>query len=423
MNTTRISRTKACGEALQALRGGNATPMASWVHGHLFKHVMPFWERHAIDDRGGILTCIADDGKVESGDKWMWSQWRAVWVFARLYRTIDPDPRWLGHARHIAEFSIRHAWDGQHWALLLDREGNVLRGYESIYADGFAVYGLVELFKATKDENYLQLARQTADSVLKELTLPYERIPHFPYPIPAGGKPHGLPMVWSLKLAELGQVTGEARYLDAARRMADEVFDQFYRRDLDVCLEFIGQDGGLLAGPQGGVVVPGHVIENMWFQIHAAQILGVDDSRTQQACTLVLRHLELGWDRLHQGLFLAVDQQGGPTQGWKFADTKLWWPHTESLYAALLAWTLSKDARFLEWYERMWTFCLDNFVEWTHGEWRQRLTRELAPLNQTVALPVKDPFHLPRSLILQLEQLRPNSDSFAGKTSTRPRRA
>ncbi len=398
---------ESCREALRTLRAGGTVEMTAWLRRHLFEQVLPFWERHAMDDHGGIATCIADDGAIQSGDKWIWSQWRAVWVFARIYRTIDPDPRWLGYARQIAEFAIRHAWNGRHWALLLDREGKVLRGYESIYVDGFAVYGLVELFKGTGDERYLQLARQTADSALEILALPYERIPHFPYPIPAGGKPQGLPMVWSLKLAELGQVTGDPKYLDAARRMADEVFGHFYRRDLDVCLEFVGQDGGLLSGPEGDVVVPGHVIENMWFQIHAAQILDADDSRVPQACAIMLRHLELGWDRRHQGLFLAVNQQGGATDGWKFADTKLWWPHTESLYAALLAWKLSGDARFLEWYERMWAFCLDHFVEWNLGEWRQRLTRELAPLNQTIVLPVKDPFHLPRSLILQLELLHP----------------
>jgi N-acylglucosamine 2-epimerase len=421
MSTGRSSQTEACHAALNALRGGDAANMASWVNGHLFGHVLPFWERHAIDEHGGILTCLADDGTVESGDKWMWSQWRAVWVFSRIHRTIDPDPRWLGYARHIANFSLRHAWDGKHWALLVNQQGKVLRGNESIYVGAFAVYGLVELFKGTGDESYLQLARQTADAALKDLTLPYDRIPHFPYPIPAGGKPHGLPMVWSLKLAELGQVTGDQRYLDAARSMSDEVFNHFYRRDTDVCLEFVAQDGSQLGGPQGGVVVPGHVIENMWFQVHAAQILGGDDSRIREACRLVLRHLEIGWDRQHQGLFLAIDQNGGSTQGWKFADTKLWWPHTEALYAALLAWKLTGDARFLEWYERIWSFCLENFVEWDLGEWRQRLTRELAPLKETVVLPVKDPFHLPRSLILQLEQLRPElPGKVSSKTNGRP---
>jgi N-acylglucosamine 2-epimerase len=40
------------------------------------------------------------------------------------------------------------------------------------------------------------------------------------------------------------------------------------------------------------------------------------------------------------------------------------------------------------------------------GEWRQRLDRKGKPMTTVVALPVKDPFHLPRALILSLEVLR-----------------
>jgi N-acylglucosamine 2-epimerase len=44
-------------------------------------------------------------------------------------------------------------------------------------------------------------------------------------------------------------------------------------------------------------------------------------------------------------------------------------------------------------------------VDWQHGEWRQKLQRDFTPMTGVVALPVKDPFHLPRSLILQIERL------------------
>ena len=39
------------------------------------------------------------------------------------------------------------------------------------------------------------------------------------------------------------------------------------------------------------------------------------------------------------------------------------------------------------------------------GEWRQKLDREGRPFTATVALPVKDLFHLPRVLILCIEVL------------------
>jgi N-acylglucosamine 2-epimerase len=125
------------------------------------------------------------------------------------------------------------------------------------------------------------------------------------------------------------------------------------------------------------------------------------------------RHLELGWDPAHGGIFLAFDRHGAREVGWDFAELKLWWPHTEALYGALLAWRESGDGAWLDWYERIWDICLDHFVDWNHGEWRQKLNRDLSSWQGVVALPVKDPFHLPRSLILQIELLEAAASAAA----------
>lgn len=398
-----------CEHALARLRGGDGEAMAGWISEHLFGHVLPFWTRHAIDPRGGILTCIDDDGTVRSGDKWLWSQWRAVWVFSRLHRSLDRNGPWLKRAQDIAAFCVRHAWDAQqrHWALLVAQDGSVLRGHESTYADAFAVQGLVELYRASGDDALLRLARETADAVLVELAGPRDAVPHFPYPIPPGGKPHAIAMIWSLVLAELGAAAGDERYLQAAAAFSDEIFRDFHRANRGMCLEFVRADGAELPPPIGTVVVPGHAIESMWFQIHVGRILKGRDHLVPLACAVIGRHLELGWDAEGGGgLVLAVDADGRGEVGWNFADSKLWWPLTEALYAALLAWRIEGGTRYLEWYERLWRLALERYVDGQHGEWRQKLTRQFTPLDATVALPVKDPYHLPRSLVLQLELLR-----------------
>lgn len=399
---------QACLQALAGLRRGEAAPMAAWLRAHLARQVLPFWTRHAFDARGGLSTCLADDGRVVSPDKWVWSQWRAVWVFSRLHRHVDPDPAWLERARGIIEFCRRDGWDARArgWALVLDAAGRPVRGAESIYTDAFAVYGLREYHAATGDAAALDLARQTAEAALDKLAGPVGEIPHFPYPIPAGAKPHGLPMMWSLVLAELGATTRDERHLRAAARFAGEVFRDFHRPDRDVVLEFVRGDGTELATAEGRAVVPGHAIEDMWFQVHVADLLGTGSGRVAEALRLVLRHLALGWDHAHGGgLLLAVDAEGREPVGWKFADTKLWWPQTEALYATLLGWSRTREPVFLEWYARLWDVCLAHYVDWRQGEWRQKLDRHFRPMAATIALPVKDPFHLPRSLILQIELL------------------
>jgi N-acylglucosamine 2-epimerase len=373
---------------------------------HLLHEVMPFWVEHAIDPAGGLNTCIRDDGTMVNGDKWLWSQWRAVWVFSRLYRTIDANPRWLEIAWHICHFAAEHGWDHAvgGWVLRVDGQGKVIDGCDSIYVDAFAIYGLTELAAASGSQQPLDLARQTADQVLTRLLQPHDRIPHFPYPVPPGARVHGIPMMFSLVLWELGQLASEDRYRQAALSLQQEIFTRFYRADRDVILERVAADGSEYPPPLGTAVVPGHVIEDMWFQIHIARDRG-DAALIGRCLALMRRHMELGWDHEFGGLRLAVDADGRADVGWKFADAKLWWPHTEALYALLLAHQLCGEPWCLEWYRRVHEAAFTHYPVREHGEWRQKLDRRFQPIKDLVGLPVKDPFHLPRALTLAVELL------------------
>lgn len=376
--------------------------LGSFLRNHLLESIMPFWTTHAVDSGGGLNNSIRDDGTIVNRDKWLWSQWRAVWVFSKLYNSIERRTEWLDIARGIYEFSSRHGWldKDNGWALQLSGEGEVLRGYESIYVDGFAIYGLTEFAAATGDEAAAALAVKTADHVLARLrSTPLDQLPHFPYPIPPGSKMHGVPMILSLVFWELGQFLDEQKYRDAALTMADEIFGSFYRSDRNVLLECIRIDGGEYPAPKGTAVVPGHVIEDMWFQMKIAHDCG-DTARIGQAVALVKRHMELGWDEKFGGLLLAVDADGSEEVGWGFADTKLWWPQTEAMVALLMAHVYTGDNDCLEWYRRVHRYAFAHYPAPEHGEWVQKLSRDGSPLTDTIALPVKDPFHLPRSLIV-----------------------
>ena len=106
----------------------------------------------------------SDEGVLISRDKWLWSQWRAVWVFSKLHRGLKPSgTAWLDAAEHIASFALKYGWDEKAgaWQSVLSAEGAVLQGSDSIYVDGFAIYGLVDLM----DEG---LARRKFDAAATE---------------------------------------------------------------------------------------------------------------------------------------------------------------------------------------------------------------------------------------------------------------
>ena len=120
----------------------------------LLGRTIPFWMTHALDqDQGGILTCISDEGHVLSTDKYLWSQLRAIWTFSALYNKVEPRQEWLDAAWHIYNFVKQHGRDENgRWVFSVNAAGDVLQGPTSIYTEGFAIYGLTELARATGEK-------------------------------------------------------------------------------------------------------------------------------------------------------------------------------------------------------------------------------------------------------------------------------
>ena len=370
----------------------------------LLERTVPFWMNHAIDRaHGGILSCISDQGQVLSTDKYMWSQLRAIWTFSALYNRIDARTEWLDVARNIFAFASAHGRDeAGRWVFAVDQNGAMLQGATSIYADGFAIYGLTEYARASGNQSAIDLALETYRNVQERLARPgsYETAP---YPIPEGVKAHGVSMIFSLVFHELGLLLDDEEILAAGLHHAREVMDVFLRPDDGLIYEYVRLDGAPLDSPQGRAIVPGHAIESMWFMIHIFQHWG-DDARIQQAVEVIRRHVEYGWDGEYGGILLARDAAGGDPW-WPFADAKLWWPHTEALYALLLAYEVSGEPWALDWYANVHDYAFSHYPVSGYGEWTQKLDRQGRPFTETVALPVKDPFHLPRALINSIQTL------------------
>jgi N-acylglucosamine 2-epimerase len=370
----------------------------------LLERVVPFWLNHAIDwDKGGILTCISDEGRVQSEDKYMWSQLRAMWTFSALYNKIEPRAEWLDVARHIFDFVRRHGRDehGQ-WVFCVDKYGRSLQGATSIYADGFAIYGLTELARATDDQEVIDAALETYENVQNRLARPgsYRTAP---FEMPEDGKAHAISMIFSLVFSELGHYLCDRAMIEASLFHAGEVMDVYLRPDRKLLYEFVGLDNSLIDTPQGRSIVPGHAIESMWFMIHIYQ-RAADEARVRQAIEAIGWHVEFGWDEKYGGLFHARDAEGGMAW-WRFPDAKLWWPHTETLYATLLAYEISREAWCLDWFEQVHNYAFGHYPVPGYGEWTQKLNRRGDKFTDTVALPVKDPFHLPRALIYCIQVL------------------
>lgn len=378
----------------------------------LLDNVVPFWLRYGIDQKyGGVLSCMRDDGSIASGDKFSWSQARSVWTFSALYNRVERRPEFLAAADNSIRFLLDHGRDKDgKWVYRTDQQGRVIEGATSIYTDCFVVYGFSEYYRAVRDDRVLSIAQGAFERVRRRIDEP-DFQETAPYPLPIGWKNHGIPMIMTETTNELALTTGDASLEPLVDDYVRRVMDHFVRPERRVLLEFLTTDYREVPPPAGTFVMPGHAIESMWFVMHVARRRG-DQDLIRRAAEVVRWHLELGWDPEYGGIFLSRDLEGHEPY-LPHADKKLWWPHVEAIYATLLAHELTGEPWCLEWFQRVSDWAWSHFPAPEFGEWYQRLTREGKPTTEVIALPVKDPFHLPRAAIL-IMQLMENSQGAQG---------
>lgn len=371
----------------------------------LLDGIVPFWKKNGVDaEHGGVLSCMDEDGRQISGDKYIWSQARWVWTCSALYNRIEPRPEFLDWARSTIDFLLRHGRDERgRWVYRTTREGKMVEGATSIYSDCFVVYGLNEYCRARPNPDLQTLAKSILASILQRVEAP-DFAETAPYPLPPNRRCHGVSMILTEVAGELARATSDPVAARAASDHAYRVMAHFVRPGRKCLVEFLDRNYQEVPPAEGTFIMPGHAIESMWFQMHWARARN-DRQRIRDAAKVLHWHLEKGWDEEYGGLFLGIDADGR-APFLPNSDKKIWWPHTEALYALLLAHKLTGESWCEHWFEKVREWSFEHFSMPASGEWRQRLDRAGKPMNQVVALPVKDPFHLPRSLILSLELLR-----------------
>lgn len=422
------------------------TELATFYREHLERVILPFWLDRTLDEeRGGIFNCVDDvTGERVSDDKFVWSQARWAWTAAHAARmaerrllNADAD-RLRRHARLTADFLLAHAFleDGS-VAYLLTGTGERKeflpgQGHDiSFYADCFVSLGLAGVARACAEPGYLERALEVYRGVRRRLAAGSVRSE--PYPLPPGARAHGWPMIMLNVAQELERALkafGDDRHAELAAdalRDVDDVLGTFVRDD-DLVREVVvpGDAGSLLARH----VTPGHAIESMWFVAEQALAHGRPDA-VARAARVTAASFAAGWDPEHGGLFRYVvpgpdgpQPRGEPSGAFERLivetwDGKIWWPHSEALYAARLA-LAALDAvgvggeygeglrdRLRDMHDRTFAYAFATFPnpDPAVGEWVQVRDRQGRPLRRVMGLPVKDPYHVTRNLMLLVELL------------------
>lgn len=410
-------------------------------YNELTQRILPFWVNRCEDEKnGGYFNCFDNTGAVLlSHNKYIWSQGRFLWLWSRL--TVSPifaqnkevQKKFLHLADLGYQFLAKNSFvapDVMKCVFLTDEEGNPLllqdstRFDRSIFADCFVVCGFAAYSIAKGDGTAFELAYKLYQSILQRvkkndfLTLPY--------PLDLRYKAHSIPMI-------LINVTCEL--LDAAKKFRKSIIPSLkinlesniddilvnFRSDDNTIREVIKADNSAPVGLIGNYINPGHTLECMWFLLDASKQLGCQPKICKEVEKIAIATLNAGWDSQYGGILHYCYPNGGIPQqedvcgctedvcnqvldGW---GDKLWWVHSESLYITLRLYLETGNADFKVWHDKIheYTFKLFPNTDDSIGEWIQILKRNGEPQDKVVALPVKDPYHIARNLLLIAELL------------------
>ena len=289
------------------------------------------------------------------------------------------------------------------WHFSLNADGTPAREPQSIYVDGFCIYGLTEYAKATGHEKSLDIALESYTHASPKLD-DHRLVRTMPHPIPTGYQSHGPLMLFAHVFHELGILSGREDIKQRALELADKILTQHLDPESGQLHEFVAPGGQKDSSDIGQTAIPGHVVESMWFLEEIYRYHGQSEKIPLLLETIRI-HLELGWDQHFGGLVLATHLGGGKPQ-WHNPLGKIWWPHTESLQALLMTYAHTREKWAEDWYWKVHDYSFTHFPNWDSGDWFHNLDREGKPtIPYLQTLPVKDPFHLPRALIYSIKIL------------------
>lgn len=371
--------------------------LAEQYKNELLQKVIPFWEKHSVDEQfGGYFTCLDRQGNVFDKDKFVWLQARQVWMFSKLYNEVDENENWLKIAENGAEFLKKYAHDGNlNWYFSLTREGKPLIEPYNIFSDCFATMAFGQLYKATGNEEYGEIARKTFNNILKRSSNPKGR---FTKAVP-GTRPlkgFSLPMILCNLSLEIEHLLPKKLVEETIETCVSEVMEVFFDHKSGLILENVNPDGSFSDSFEGRLLNPGHTIEAMWFIMDLSVRLK-RPALTEKAVEIMLRTLKNGWDEKYGGIFYFLDIKNFPPQQLEW-DQKLWWVHIETLISLIKGYSLTGNQECLEWFEKVHDYTWSHFADSEYDEWFGYLNRQGEVLLPLKGGKWKGCFHVPRGL-------------------------
>ena len=351
------------------------------------RQTMSFYHPRAIDPHGGFFHFFRDDGSVYNAHtRHLVSSARFVFNYAMAYRWFG-DAEYLRAVEHgMAYLRKRHrnaASGGYAWLLDGDR---VADATNHCYGLAFVLLAYAHALMAGASEarewigETFDLMEQRFWSAQFGLYAD-EASPDWSVLSPYRGQNANMHSCEAMLAAF--EATGETRYIERAATIARNVTVrqaalthnmvwEHYRPDWSVDWDYNRNDKTNIFRPWG--YQPGHLTE--WAKLllilerHMARLSTPPDWLALRATELFDAALERTWDPEYGGIYYGFAPDGGICDADKY-----FWVQAESLAAAALLAARTGDEKYWQWYEKIWAYSWEYFVDHKYGAWYRILSR------------------------------------------------
>ncbi len=365
----------------------------------LIDDVIPFWMKYGVDhEYGGFYNYLGRDGTVLHTDKVVRHLGRFTFLYALFYNKIEKRQGWLDLAFHGADFIDKYGFDIDGRAFYeVTRDGRPVRKRRYVITENYTAMAYAQLAIATGDDMWKAKARKIYNTILMYYRNP-DLLPAKYYPNTRPIKGHNIPMIIVCTTQQMRLMGDEQLYQDTIDFCLDQVYNNFLKPEKKALLEVVNADGSFLETPEGRTINPGHSIESAWFTLEEARYRGNDPELLGKACQVLDWSLEWGWDKEHGGILYFVNVDGHPPDQYEH-ELKLWWPQNESAYACLLAYDMTREQKYWDWFMRIHDYSFRHFPDGEYGEWFKYLRRDGTVSNDAKGTRWAGMFHLARMLL------------------------
>ena len=344
------------------------------VRANLTSNILPYWLR-LRDPRGGFYGEVRPDGTVLlDAPRGVILNARLIWAFSAAGQVLaDPSLREAG--AEACSWFLAHFIDPENGGVCwsVTAAGEPLDPKKQLYAQGFAIYGLSEYYRLTRDPEALRQAVALFNTVEAHFADPEN-----------GGYLEAL----SRDFSPLEDMSLSAHDINADKTMNSHLHlleayanlfrvwpDQRLRIAVVQLLELVG---GRIMAPSGhlqlyfrrdwsvlpGAVSYGHDIETSWLALECAYILD-DEELVSRVKPWALRMALAG----NEGLLPDGSMRYERLPDGRFDDSRQWWVQAEAVVGNLWLWRKHGDAGALARARACWDYIREHLVDAAGGEW------------------------------------------------------